>query len=56
MNAIAALGFREEDLRAILRHTEHTLASLRETLGRWRQHFSYEIRRARRTVRYSSNP
>jgi HD-like signal output (HDOD) protein len=34
VNAIAALGFREEDLRAILRHTEHTLASLRETLGR----------------------
>jgi len=34
VNAFAALGFREEDLRAILRHTEHTLESLRESLGR----------------------
>ncbi len=34
VNAFAALGLREEDLRAILRHTEHTLESLRETLGR----------------------
>jgi HD-like signal output (HDOD) protein len=34
VNAFAALGFREQDLRAILRHTEHTLESLRDTLGR----------------------
>jgi hypothetical protein len=34
VNAFAALGFREEDLCAILRHTELTLESLRDTLGR----------------------
>ena len=34
VNAFAALGFREADLRAILRHTELTLESLRDTLGR----------------------
>jgi HD-like signal output (HDOD) protein len=34
VSAFAALGFREQDFRAILQHTEHTLESLRETLGR----------------------
>lgn len=34
VTAFAALGFREEELRAILRHTELMLESLRDTLGR----------------------
>ena len=34
VNAFAALGFREQDLRAILRHTELTLESLRDNFGR----------------------
>jgi HD-like signal output (HDOD) protein len=34
VSAFAALGFREEELQAILRHTELALESLRETLGR----------------------
>jgi HD-like signal output (HDOD) protein len=33
VTAFAALGFREADLRAILRHTELTLESLRSSLG-----------------------
>ncbi len=34
VNAFAALRLREEELRAILRHTELTLESLRDSLGR----------------------
>jgi HD-like signal output (HDOD) protein len=34
VSAFPALGLRDEDLHAILRHTEHTLESLRDTLGR----------------------
>jgi HD-like signal output (HDOD) protein len=34
VNAFTALGLREADLRAILRHTELTLESLRDSLGR----------------------
>jgi hypothetical protein len=34
VNAFAALGFREKELQAILRHTELMLESLRDALGR----------------------
>ena len=34
VNAFAALGFREDELNAILRHTELVLESLRDALGR----------------------
>jgi hypothetical protein len=34
VTAFAALNFRERELRAILRHTELALESLREALGR----------------------
>jgi len=33
INAFAALGLSSDDLIAILRHTEHTLGSLRDALG-----------------------
>jgi hypothetical protein len=33
INAFGALGLSTDDLSAILRHTEHTLGSLRDALG-----------------------